>query len=313
MQPTMLEALKRNNKIIINTDIDGIFSALMLHHYLNCEIAGFCNSADTVWIDKSRMNTMYDGVYIDMFVPRKEVICIDQHIVAVDEEHCLKIRSMGTKFNPNLDNPRFHIPSSSYYLKYPFGTVHYIIAHLEKSGLDLDLKLDHFVRQNLSFLDLLLRADDTMQTTVSSRYVQNANEWWEWLKAYSNHGKIITKMCDYLYSLTDTDVASKKKDTENLLKNTYKCESPDGGYKNICDDAGFLQAHVQKYIQFLAEISELAIFKLNMKLETTVGKANRIRLNQQQRQAIKNDDHKIFSYAFVRSEAREENFSYTVM
>jgi len=310
----MLESLKTNPKIIVNTDIDGIFSALILHHYLKCDVAGFCNSVETVWMDRSRINSIYDGVYIDMFVPRKDVICIDQHIVAIDEEHCRNIRSLGTKFNPNLDNPRFFIPSSSYYLKYPFGTVHYIIANLEKNGVNLDLKLDRPVQQNLSFMDLLLRADDAMQTTVSSRYVQNAKEWWNWLKDFSNHGKTVTRMRDYLYSLTDADVAAKKNATANLLKNVYKCESPDGGFKNICDADGFLQANVQNYIQFLSKISGLNIFDLNMKLEAKVGRAKRTRLNPQQRQAIKNGDHpEVFSYAFVRSEAREENFSYTVM
>ena len=88
---TIPEALKTNPKIVVNTDIDGIFSALMLHHYLNCEIAGFCNSVETVWIDQNRIDSIFDAVYIDMFVPRNKVICIDQHIVAVDEEHCRNI------------------------------------------------------------------------------------------------------------------------------------------------------------------------------------------------------------------------------
>jgi len=310
----MLEALKRNNQIIINTDIDGIFSALILCNYLNCKVAGFCNSAETVWIDKSKLNSVYEGVYIDMFVPRKEVICIDQHIVAVDQEHCMKIRSLGTKFNPNLDNPRFHIPPNSYARKYPFGTVHYIIANLEKNEVNMNLHLDNQVLQNLSLMDLLLRADDAMQTTVHSSYVRNAKEWWRWLKDFSNNGKTVIRMCDYLYSLTDTDVATKKNTTASLLKNTFKCESPDGGFKNICDGNGFLQANVQNYIQFLARIAGLPVFDLNRKFDQKVGRAIRTRLNEQQRQALKTGNHKeLFSYAFVRSEARDEHFSYTLM
>ena len=308
----MIQALKNNNKIIVNTDIDGIFSALILHNYMNCEVAGFCNSAETVWIDKSRISSIYDGVYIDMFVPRNDVICIDQHIVAIDEEHCRKIISLGTKFNPNLDNPRFHTPSSSYYRKYPFATIHYVIANLEKSGLNLDLALDNQVTENLTFMDLLLRADDTMQTTIS-RYVQNADEWWKWLKIFSNNGKNIKKMSDYLYSLNENEATEKKKTTENLLKNTYRCESPDGGFKNICDAYGHLHANVKNYIQFLSKISGLKIFDLNMNLEAIKGRANRIRLNVKQRQAVKDGKADIFSYAFVKSEAKEENFSYTVI
>ena len=310
---TVLEALHANPKIIVNTDIDGILSALLLHHYLNCEIAGFCNSDETVWIDTNRIASIYDAVYIDMFVPRKDVICIDQHIVAVDEEHCRAIAMLETKFNPNLDQPRFHIPSASYYLKYPFGTVHYIIAHLEKNGLNLDLKLDHTILPNLSFIDLLLRADDTMQTTVNSNYTKNANEWWHWLKRFSNHGKTITTLCDYLYSLTEHDATIKKNATVHLLKNTCKCESPDGGFKSIHAADGYLTANVKNYIQFLSSISGLNMFDVNMRLTAKVGRAKRVQLNAQQRQAVKNGVEKIFSYAFVKSESKGGSFSYTVM
>ena len=310
---TILEALTSNPKIIVNTDIDGIFSALILYHFLNCEVAGFCNSVETVWTDNNRIASIYDAVYIDMFVPRKDVVCIDQHIIAVDEEHCRKIASLGVKFNPNLDNPRFLIPSYFYYLKYPFGTVHYIIANLERNGLCLDLKLDNSVVQNLSFMDLLMRADDAMQTTVSSRYMENANEWWNWLKRFSDNGKITTMLCDYLYSLTDKDVATKKNATALLLKNIYQCESPDGGYKNICDANGYLKENVQNYIRFLSQISGLKMFDVNMKLDAKVGRAKRMQLNEQQHRTLKNCDKKIFSYAFVKSASKAENFSYTVM
>ena len=309
----MLAALKNNSKIIVNTDIDGIFSALVLHNFLGCEIAGFCNSAETVWIDQSKIASIYDGVYIDMFVPRADVVCIDQHIVAVDEEHYRAIAALGTKFNPNLDNPRFHLPSSSYYLKYPFGTVHYIIAHLEKNGLNLDLQLDNLVGQNLLFKDLLLRADDTMQTTVSSPYVQNAKDWWSWLKDFSEQGKTITQICDYLHSLNSADVAAKKTAATKLLKDLYHCDSPDGGFKNIGDKNGFLQEKVKKYIRFLAKISGLKVFDLEMKLEKKVGKAHRISLDTVLQSRLKTMNTEIFSYAFVRSAARTENFSYTKM
>ena len=308
----IIDTLRRKN-IIVNTDLDGIFSALILHNYLNCEIAGFCNSAEKVWIDSSKISSVYDGVYIDMFVQRADVICIDQHITAIDEEHCRAISALGTKFNPNLDHPRFHIPSTSYYLKYPFGTVHYIIACLERNGVEVNLQFDHLIQPNLFFKDLLLRADDTMQTTVESPYKKNARTWWDWLKDYSHHGMTVTKLCDYLYSLTEADVTKKKTETTYLLKNTYHSDSPDGGFKHICGTNGFLQDKVKNYIQFLSTISGLGVFDLCIKLETHVGTTNRISLTSEQREKIKGMKSNIFSYAFVRSEERAENFSYTIM
>ena len=308
----MLDVLKKNSKIIANTDLDGIFSALILHNFLNCEIAGFCNSAETVWIDMNKIDSVYNAAYIDMFVSQKNVICIDQHIIAIDEEHCRNISSLGTKFNPNLDNPRFHLPSSSYYLKYPFGTVHYIIANLEKNGMSIDLHLENQIQPDLSFMDLLLRADDTMQTTVDSNYSSNAKEWWNWLKTYSNNGKTVRKFCDYLYSLDAADVAKKKNAITSLLKGTYCCDSPDGGFKNICDTSGFLHDKVTRYIRYLSSISGLNAFDLNMKLVAKTGKAKRISLSASQLEHIRNMTSNVFSYAFVRSAERDENFSYTV-
>ena len=83
----MIELLKLNKKIIINSDIDGVLSGLLLHNFLDCEIVGFSNSDNTVWIDKSKVNTIYDAVYIDMFVSNPIVKCIDQHIVSVNSNH----------------------------------------------------------------------------------------------------------------------------------------------------------------------------------------------------------------------------------
>ena len=38
------EIFEDNNKIIINTDIDGFLSGMILKQYFNCEIVGFTNS-----------------------------------------------------------------------------------------------------------------------------------------------------------------------------------------------------------------------------------------------------------------------------
>ena len=42
------EIFNRNPNIIINTDIDGILSGVILVKYCNCRIVGFTNSKDCV-------------------------------------------------------------------------------------------------------------------------------------------------------------------------------------------------------------------------------------------------------------------------
>ena len=47
----MLKELFSNNKnIIINTDIDGFLSGMILQKYYGCKIVGFSNSRETIWV-----------------------------------------------------------------------------------------------------------------------------------------------------------------------------------------------------------------------------------------------------------------------
>ena len=313
----MINLLNQNKKIIVNTDLDGILSALILHNILNCEVVGFCNSSNTVWIDKRKTLSIYDCVYIDMFVPLENVGCIDQHIISVNEKHQHNIKKLKNKFNPNLDNPRFHLPDKSYYLKYPFGTIHYIIAVLESKGIKIELELNNQL-ENISLIDILLRADDAMQTSVSSNYVSNAKDWWQWMLKLSNNGSTIKAFTDYLSHLKTNEVALVKKSiTQKLTSAPFNCVSPDGGYKSIANANGELNENVKLYINFLASLSKMKTFDLNLTLEPIIGKSKRISLNEsQQVELIEKGtigNEKIFSYAFVKSSIKTESFSYTVM
>ena len=313
----MIELLRSNKKIIINSDIDGVLSGLLLHNFLDCEIVGFSNSDNTVWIDKSKVNTIYDAVYIDMFVSNPIVKCIDQHIVSVNSNHHNSIFQNPNKLNPNFDNPRFHLPNSSYYLKYPFGTVHYLMAYLSRDGIEIGLDLMNKIG-GLNFIDLLLRADDAMKTTVDSNYEANAREWWLWLHSFSNKSNCIKSLGKYVYSLSPAQVSIIKSTTTKLLTSAeFGCTSPDGGYHSIIELNGILKGNVVHYFHWLAFISKLKCFNTNLKLTPFIGDVNRISLSENQKHELifenKIDGKELFSYAFVRSANRAENFSYTIM
>ena len=70
--------IAENNRIIINTDIDGVLSGILLTNYFGCKVVGFSNSDNTIWLDKKQASSIYDALYVDMFVPRQDVGCIDQ-------------------------------------------------------------------------------------------------------------------------------------------------------------------------------------------------------------------------------------------
>ncbi len=310
----MIELL-RNKPIIINVDLDGILSGLLLKKYLNCEVVGFTNSAAFVWFNES-LNIAYSDVcFVDIFIANPAVICIDQHIISVNKEHFEKLKLNSNKINPNLLNPRFHLPNSSYRKKYPFGTVHFIIALLEKEGVDLsDLEL-HNSLNGISFMDALLRADDTMKTTVDSNYEKNASEWWSWLKEFSDEGKTISILKNYLDTLTPKNASSIKENIGEVLTNKpFYCDTTDGGMSNITAD-GFLTKNSKNYFQFLADLSNIEVFDLKASYKKYKGNSERMDLNKTQTKELITsntiNNKRVFSYAFVKSNQKKENFSVT--
>ena len=88
-------------QIVINSDIDGFLSGMILQEYYGCEIVGFSNSKESIWLKPGI--DIRSPIYIDIFVRDPKVYCIDQHIVAYDRPHLERISAYGTKLNPNLD------------------------------------------------------------------------------------------------------------------------------------------------------------------------------------------------------------------
>ncbi len=311
----------KNQKCIINTDLDGIFSGLILHNFLNWEIVGFCDSAESIWIDKNRCNNLSDCIFIDMFVFPEEIKCIDQHIISVDEEHNNLLTQSKNKLNPNLINKRNFLPNQSYYKKYPFGTVHFIIAWLEKNGILVEMDLFNNVSIGISLIDLLLRADDTLNTSTYSNYTDNAKEWWQWLENFSNEGNMILTLRNYIENIKNEKTKSKiviqKELIADLLKSKpFYCDSPDGGYKGAKSlGSKFLKPNVKDYINFIAEKAGINCFNLNFSFSQIKGIAKRVELTDKQLQQIKEGElyKDLFSYAFVRSSVKSDSFSFTLM
>lgn len=309
----MIEALKLNKKLIINTDLDGVLSGLILQEFLGCEIVGFCNSDNKLWLIEEEKSHYKQFTFIDMFVVNKDITCIDQHIISYDEQHSFLLKSHGNKINPNLIRGRFFSSTSSYIKKYPFGTVHFIIAELEKNGLDLE-KIKLFSAENtLNPIDFFLRADDALLTSVE-KYKENAKDWWEWLKNYSCEGKITNKFIDYVYS--DINAFELKKEVETLLlAKPFYCKKPDGGFFEILDSENRLLPNFKLYLDFIAR--EINLSPLMMKENFMVLEGIPKRINFKIADFSELMAHstvsgkKVFSYAFVKSQGKENSFSFT--
>ena len=182
----MLKELFENNKnIIINTDIDGFLCGMILQKYYGCKVVGFSNSRETIWVSPE-IKDIYSPIYIDLFVNRPNVICIEQHIIAFNRQHHNEIRSYGTKINPNIDRERTFVGDmqSDYFHKYPFGTVHYLIALMAKEGVEVELPdlYKYYSLNNITINagHIILRADDALFSTLGP-YRENALDWWGYL------------------------------------------------------------------------------------------------------------------------------------
>lgn len=303
------EIFEKNKNIIINADLDGILSGAILQKYYGCKVVGFSNSEDKIWV-MPKIKDIYKPVYIDMYVNKPEVICIEQHIVSFDEEHHNMIKGYGTKINPNLDRGRFLTGKGEkhYKNKYPFGTVHYLLSLMAREGVQVELPILEKECDDKSWTigSLILRADDALGSTYNEYYSQNARNWWNWLM-HSSESTAICKLKDYVYSLGKEKAEGYKKKLGYFLL-SLGC-SINGQFKYITNDEGEIEEKFLEYINFICKLIDI---RLNIPRKYSIYEANSDRISCYYSEDIDIlQSENIFSYAFVRGHKSEENLSYT--
>jgi len=274
-------------QIVINTDIDGFLSGMILCKYYGCEVVGFSNSKKNIWL-RPDVKSLRHPVYVDIFLNDDKAFCIDQHIIAVDNAHAEEIFSWETKMNPNLDVCRRTFLGGSgrhneYKYKYPFGTVHYLIALMKQDGIEVEFKGLNDTRSfeaadeennkrecSITIADIILRADDAMNNTVV-KFSDNSREWWERFKEFrtltectTTTSRLIVQLSDYLDNLKSDKAKTIKKDTEAYLMQILGSDEADGGfYENNIVTNGNLNSRI---ISFCKELGN--ILDINMELPT---------------------------------------------
>lgn len=338
----MLRELFENNKnIIINNDIDGILSGALLVKYLDCRVVGFTNSKDKVWLAEG-FDDLYAHVYVDMFVTDARALCVDQHIVAVNEQHQNQIIQSKSKYGPQIDGDRV-FTDYGFANKYPFGTVQYLVAQLESEGVAIELPamLQTIPNSSICFGDLIQRADDAMNTTLSSQYMRNASYWWNWLLERSGNGAATTSLYNYLVTIKsevtsqiNADgcqhraneyknrlkdvVAIKKENTRRFFADNFLCRHSDGDFKEIIDSEGSILPNFLNYIQTCFKIINGEETKIPKHYIVHKGVYCRTRWLDIFEEDFLQDyticGHKVFSYAFIYGPKNDSttNFSFTI-
>ena len=257
------ELFEQNKNIVINTDIDGFLCGMILQKYYGCRVVGFSDSRDNVWLIPE-VNDIDSPIYIDLYVARRNVICIEQHIVSYDRAHHEEIKSYHTKINPNLDRNRTFVGDmdNDYYHKYPFGTVHYIIALMAQEGITVELPDlakeyttnkfgDTSVRISSTAGHVILRADDALYSTLSP-YRDNALNWWDWLDPEHKY-PAIEKLRQFISSC-EISRAREYKDQVGAFFKNLGCEGADGAFKNVTDENGHILPKVLNYRDVIGQM-----------------------------------------------------------
>lgn len=260
---TLSDIFDKNKDIVINTDIDGFLCGMILQKYYGCRVVGFSNSRETVWLIPE-IEDINKPVYIDLYVADPSVICIEQHIIAYDKKHHNEICGFGTKINPNLDRKRTFVGDmiSDYYHKYPFGTVHYLIALMAKEGVHVDLPdLDRVYQisasgnSNIRFKTcpghIILRADDALYSTLSP-YRENALDWWKWLDP-KRESQAICDLRDFIEGCKIEKAKEYKDDIGRFFKG-LGCDGNDGAFQKVTDSNGFILSKVIAYRNVICSI-----------------------------------------------------------
>lgn len=317
----MLKELFSNNKnIVINTDIDGFLSGMVLQKYYNCKVVGFSDSRDTVWLTPT-IKDIDKPIYIDLYVARPNVVCIEQHIIAFEKEHHNKIVSYGTKINPNLERKRTFIGDmrSDYYHKYPFGTVHYLIYLMAREGITVelpDLAIPHEVKSSIdpgttvisTAGHIILRADDALYSTLSP-YRANALDWWDWLD-HKHEYTAIESLRSYISSC-DVNRAKEYKDKVGKFFKALECEGTDGAFKKITDDNGIILPKILNYRDVIGRIVGMSL-DIPTQYVIHKGKYSVQYSKPGYDMSILYADN-LYSYAFIFGpHSKSRNFSFTI-
>ena len=291
----------KDQKCIINSDLDGLLSGMFLHKFLNWEIVGYSSCSgkkdDQIWIKDKNIN-LQECVFVDLPVVIKNIRAIDQHFVLVDEEFFKQKNNFDNKLNPNIIRKRFLFKDndeSDYIKKYPFGTVHFIIACLEKLGfvkddfgLNIGKKIDNF-----DLADILFRADCVIGNT--NLYTHNCLDWCDWLMSVG--GNLTKRLFNHVKLYYKTRLITEKFVEEKL--NSLGCGRADGDCSNMFHEKDYIK--LKGYFDFLSEVfnmESLPIFEF-LACNNLVG--SRCQVTKYNLDKIKHmlNGGEIFSYAFV--------------
>ena len=184
--------ITRNQNCILSPDTDGLLCGLLVAHYLQWRIRGFYDGKVLI---KERDTAATDCVFLDMEIFRSKVRSVGQHMLLFNKKHLPKNwRDLQNCISAN--NLRGYDFRHDFKTKYPFGTIHLLLAILTEV-----VKVEISPRM----IALLLYADGTFKNLFN--YPENCLSWLQFLGG-NTRGNILHKVfySDH-YSISDLMIA----------------------------------------------------------------------------------------------------------
>jgi len=180
----------RDQKCIISPDTDGIMCGLFVSNYLKWEIKGIYDGRFLIIFDETygELNSekvKSDFIFLDIEVSGARGIGNHMQLFYSCEEGFDKVENEDVKksleafyskfkYTLNPNNLRGYGKKGHFSKKYPFATIHFLIAVARKCGI---------VEEKIKIKDegkfLLLYADGTFKNLFN--YPENCIKWMEWL------------------------------------------------------------------------------------------------------------------------------------
>ncbi|TSC81845.1 MAG: Uncharacterized protein G01um101419_725 [Parcubacteria group bacterium Gr01-1014_19] len=248
--------VEKNKDCILSPDSDGLLCGLFVSNFLGWKIRGFYDGKIMVLEEGFRPK---DCIFLDMEVFREGVRSIGQHMVMFNKEHLPE--NWGNFENcASINNIRNHDGYHDFRLKYPFGTIHFLIGVL---GTQRAISIPK------SAIAPLLFTDGTWMNLLG--YTENSLSWLKYLRAdqegtplnevflnkhYSLHELMLT-MNDFLRERDSISVPRERGD-----RITITLRGGEGTPHNLVLDKGDLyyltenaKARAEKFLMLLSKLT----------------------------------------------------------
>ncbi len=194
--------VEKNQNCILSPDSDGLLCGLFMSHYLNWKIRGFYDGK-VLLIEKGFH--MGDCVFLDMEIFRKSVRSVGQHMIMFNRD---KLPENWANFDNSIsaNNLRNFDVRHNFKEKYPFGTVHLLMAIV---GQRLPLKISK------DAICPILYTDGTFKNLFN--YPENCLSWLKFLDADDKKHPLYPIFFNDHYSISKLMIALSDLFTEFYL------------------------------------------------------------------------------------------------